>query len=95
MLLPRIVRLFSQRSVAEIQAEITQILANLTRRFPEDVSPTADFTKDLGMSSLDKLELLMVLEANFGVELENEKEAKEVNCVQKAVEFVRSKQGDR
>ncbi|WP_238700430.1 acyl carrier protein [Helicobacter pylori] len=43
------------------------------------VTPEAKFVKDLGVDSLDVLELIMALEERFGVEISDEQAEKIVN----------------
>ncbi|GAA6927264.1 hypothetical protein HpHUE22_12110 [Helicobacter pylori] len=43
------------------------------------VTPEAKFVKDLGVDSLDVVELIMALEERFGVEISDEQAEKIVN----------------
>ncbi|MGN8481850.1 acyl carrier protein [Helicobacter pylori] len=43
------------------------------------VTPEAKFVKDLGVDSLDILELIMALEERFGIEIPDEQAEKIVN----------------
>ncbi|MCQ2952373.1 acyl carrier protein [Helicobacter pylori] len=43
------------------------------------VTPEAEFVKDLGADSLDILELIMALEEKFGIEIPDEQAEKIVN----------------
>ncbi|MCQ2940785.1 acyl carrier protein [Helicobacter pylori] len=43
------------------------------------VTPEAKFVKDLGVDSLDVVELIMVLEERFGIEIPDEQAEKMVN----------------
>ncbi len=43
------------------------------------VTPEAEFVKDLGVDSLDVVELLMALEEKFGIEIPDEQAEKIVN----------------
>ncbi|MCQ2946088.1 acyl carrier protein [Helicobacter pylori] len=43
------------------------------------VTPEAKFVKDLGVDSLDIVELIMALEERFGIEIPDEQEEKIVN----------------
>jgi len=44
------------------------------------------------MTSLEHLELLLILESKFNVDVESQTEADSVSCVQSAADFVRRKQ---
>ncbi|WRC07137.1 acyl carrier protein [Helicobacter pylori] len=43
------------------------------------VTPEAEFVKDLGVDSLDIVELIMALEEKFGIEIPDEQAEKIVN----------------
>jgi acyl carrier protein len=51
------------------------------------VTPTASFEKDLGLDSLDVVELVMALEEEFGVEIPDA-EADKIAAVSDAVNYV-------
>ena len=53
------------------------------------VSPDADFQKDLGLDSLDVVELVMALEEEFGVEIPDA-EADKIASVSDAVNYMMS-----
>ncbi len=51
------------------------------------VSPEAHFEKDLGLDSLDVVELVMALEEEFGVEIPDA-EADRISSIAEAVNYV-------
>jgi NADH dehydrogenase (ubiquinone) 1 alpha/beta subcomplex 1 len=51
------------------------------------VSPSASFEKDLGLDSLDVVELVMALEEEFGVEIPDA-EADKISSVSDAVNYI-------
>lgn len=57
---------------------------------PDLVNPEARFAEDLGADSLDKVELLMAFEEEFGIEIDDS-EAEKVQTVAQANELVRGK----
>lgn len=57
----------------------------------EEVKPEANFTTDLGADSLDKVELVMAFEDEFGVEIPDE-EAEKIQTVQDALSFIEKTQ---
>lgn len=89
----KLTRLFVSSPNNQLEAAITQIISEFTKKPPSQISPSANFRTDLGLTSLDHLELLMILESKFNIEVEDNKEAELVKSVQSAVEFVRRKQG--
>ena len=54
---------------------------------PEKVSSESHFVNDLGLDSLDVVEIVMALEDEFGIEISDE-EAEKVFTVEDAVEFI-------
>ena len=53
----------------------------------EEVTPDASFVDDLGADSLDEVELLMVFEEEFGLEIPDE-DAEKITRVKDAVEYI-------
>lgn len=53
------------------------------------VTPTAHFTKDLGLDSLDTVEVVMAFEEEFGIEIPDS-EADKILSTADAIEFVAS-----
>lgn len=49
--------------------------------------PTATFTSDLGLDSLDAVEVVMAIEEEFGIEIPDA-EADEITTVQQAVDYI-------
>lgn len=54
---------------------------------PEQVTPTASFTTDLGADSLDTVELVMALEETFQIEIPDDA-AEKITVVQEAVDYI-------
>lgn len=54
---------------------------------PGQVSPTAHFTKDLGLDSLDAVEVVMALEEEFAIEIPDA-EADKILSVDDAVTYI-------
>lgn len=55
--------------------------------FPSQVSPTAAFQTDLGLDSLDVVELVMAMEEEFAIEIPDA-EADKITSVPEAVEYI-------
>lgn len=53
----------------------------------EEVTSDASFVDDLGADSLDEVELLMVFEEEFGLEIPDE-DAEKITRVKDAVEYI-------
>ena len=56
---------------------------------PEKVTETASFEDDLGADSLDAVELVMVFEEEFGIEIPDD-EAEKISTVGDAVRYLES-----
>ena len=57
----------------------------------EEVQPQASFVEDLNADSLDLVELILSLEAEFGMEISDE-DAEKIQKVQDAVDFIEEHQ---
>ena len=55
----------------------------------DEVVPKASFVDDLGADSLDLVELVMVLEEEFGYEIPDE-DAEKIQTVQDAISYITS-----
>ncbi|MCQ2729219.1 acyl carrier protein [Helicobacter pylori] len=59
--------------------DIQAVIAEQLNVDATQVTPEAEFVKDLGADSLDVVELIMALEEKFGVEIPDEQAEKIVN----------------
>ena len=57
----------------------------------DEVVPEASFVDDLGADSLDLVELVMVLEEEFGQEIPDE-DAEKIQTVQDAISYIQGNQ---
>ena len=55
----------------------------------DEVVPTASFVDDLGADSLDLVELVMMLEDQFGGEIPDE-DAEKIQTVQDAIDYIKN-----
>lgn len=67
---------------------------NLQDMKPEDIDDNAPlFGEGLGLDSIDSLELIVLLERNYGIKLEDPKESRNIlSSVQSMAEYIQSKQ---
>lgn len=64
--------------VKELKEEIIKVL-NLEDITPEDIDESAPlFGEGLGLDSIDALELIVMLEKNYGIKLEDPAKGKEI-----------------
>ncbi|KAL6765030.1 acyl carrier protein 1 [Haematococcus lacustris] len=75
------------------EAKVTERVVYVAKHFekvdPAKVTPAAHFEKDLGLDSLDTVELVMALEEEFGVEIPDA-EADKIASVKDAVQYLMS-----
>lgn len=74
----------------EILAKTKEVAGNYCSTAPEDIAVEANFTEDLGVDSLDMVEIIMELEEVFEVELEDG-EADELQTVDDVVNYIAKK----
>ena len=55
----------------------------------DEVTANASFTEDLGADSLDQVELVMLLEEEFNIEISDE-EAEKIKTVQDAINYIQA-----
>lgn len=75
---------------SSVEDRIKQIIVDQTGVKPEEVTPKSHLVNDLGLDSLDSVELVMALEEEFDIEIEDEI-AEKLVTVQQVVEHVQSK----
>lgn len=64
--------------VLQLKNEIIEVL-NLEGMVPEDIDENAPLFGDgLGLDSIDALELIVLMEKNYGIKLENPTQGKEI-----------------
>ncbi|KAL1737850.1 acyl carrier protein-like protein, partial [Schizophyllum fasciatum] len=52
-----------------IQSRVLDVLKSFEKVDPAKLSPTASFSNDLGLDSLDAVEVVMSIEEEFGIEI--------------------------
>lgn len=64
--------------IEELKGRIIEVL-NLEGVKPEDIDENASlFGEGLGLDSIDALELIVMMEKNYGIKLQNPSEGKEI-----------------
>ncbi|KAI9482693.1 MAG: acyl carrier protein-like protein [Benjaminiella poitrasii] len=74
-------------SHADIETRVLDVLRGFDKVDSSKISPNAHFIKDLGLDSLDTVEVVMAIEEEFSVEIPD-KEADEIKTAKQAVEYI-------
>ncbi|KAK4174466.1 acyl carrier protein-like protein [Triangularia setosa] len=74
----------------EVYERIKELLSGFDKvNNPENITETAHFANDLGLDSLDTVEVVMAIEEEFSIEIPD-KDADTIHSVDKAVEYITS-----
>ncbi|KAI1802535.1 acyl carrier protein-like protein [Daldinia bambusicola] len=74
----------------EVEGRIMNILQGFDKvNDPSNIKPTAHFSNDLGLDSLDTVEVVMAIEEEFSIEIPD-KDADAIHSVNQAVEYILS-----
>ncbi|CAH2064706.1 unnamed protein product [Thlaspi arvense] len=74
---------------SDVTDRVISVVKNFQRVDPAKVTPKAHFQNDLGLDSLDSVEVVMALEEEFGFEIPDN-EADKIQSVDLAVDFIAS-----
>ncbi|XP_057435807.1 acyl carrier protein 2, mitochondrial [Lotus japonicus] len=74
---------------SEVTDRVVSCVKNFQKVDPSKVTPNAHFQNDLGLDSLDSVEIVMALEEEFGFEIPDN-EADKINSIKLAVDFIAS-----
>ncbi|RHZ75611.1 hypothetical protein Glove_212g41 [Diversispora epigaea] len=72
---------------SNIEARIIDIIKSFDKVDPKKVSPHSKFADDLGLDSLDTVEVVMNIEEDFSIEIPD-KEADEIRSIKDAVDYI-------
>ncbi|KAL7109592.1 hypothetical protein ACP275_06G184400 [Erythranthe tilingii] len=74
---------------SEVADRVLSVVKNFQKVDPSKVTPNAHFQKDLGLDSLDTVEIVMAFEEEFGFEIPDN-EADKISSINLAVDFIAS-----
>ncbi|XP_059665619.1 acyl carrier protein 2, mitochondrial-like [Cornus florida] len=74
---------------SEVTDRVVSVVKNFQKVDPSKVTPNAHFQNDLGLDSLDTVELVMAFEEEFGFEIPDN-EADKISSISLAVDFISS-----
>jgi acyl carrier protein len=73
-----------------VQQKVSAILTEKLGIEPSQITPSANFLKDLGIDSLDYIELIMEFEQVFNIRIPDT-EGEQIRTVGQAVEYIEKK----
>ncbi|XP_010415071.1 PREDICTED: acyl carrier protein 2, mitochondrial [Camelina sativa] len=74
---------------SEVTDRVLSVVKNFQKVDPSKVSPKSHFQNDLGLDSLDTVEVVMALEEEFGFEIPDT-DADKIHSINLAVDFIAS-----
>ncbi|KAL5769602.1 hypothetical protein ACOSP7_013756 [Xanthoceras sorbifolium] len=74
---------------SEVSDRVVSVVKNSQKVDPSKATPKAHFQNDLGLDSLDTVEIVMALEEEFGFEIPDN-EADKISSIDLAVDFIAS-----
>ncbi|CAL5321915.1 unnamed protein product [Camellia sinensis] len=74
---------------SEVADRVISVVKNFQKVDPSKVTPNAHFQNDLGLDSLDTVEIVMAFEEEFGFEIPDN-EADKISSINLAVDFIAS-----
>ena len=77
--------------MSDIANRVKDIIVDKLTVDEAEVTPTAEFSKDLGADSLDTVELIMEFEKEFGINIPDDK-AESIATVGDAIAFIEAAQ---
>ena len=77
--------------MADIANRVKAIIVDKLTVDENEVTPTAEFSKDLGADSLDTVELIMEFEKEFGITIPDE-DAEKITTVGDAIDYIEKHQ---
>jgi acyl carrier protein len=79
----------SEVMIMIIEEQVKNLIVEQLGVSLDEVTPTASFVDDLGADSLDLVELVMMLEEEFGGEIPDE-DTEKIQTVQDAIDYIKN-----
>lgn len=78
--------------MSDIEKRVKDIIVDKLTVDENEVTPAAEFSKDLGADSLDTVELIMEFEKEFGIQIPDA-DAEKITTVGDAISYIESHLG--
>jgi len=79
-------------SKEEIVGKVKELISQSLGVSPDEIVPDASFIDDLGADSLDIVEMVMLIEKEFDIEIPDE-DAEKISTVQHAIDYINDHMG--
>ncbi|KAI8646206.1 acyl carrier protein-like protein [Parasitella parasitica] len=87
MATPSMFRMYATLPREDVQSRVLDVVKSFDKVDGGKVTPESNFVKDLGLDSLDTVEVVMAIEEEFSVEIPD-KDADAIHSVQQAIEYI-------
>lgn len=77
---------------ADLRVKVVEVLAEEFELDPADMGPEATLYEDLGLDSLDAVDMVVVLEKTFGTKLTDEEALRSIRSMEDLFQFLLSLQ---
>jgi len=79
----------------ELRRKVVEVLAEEFELDPGEMTPEATLYEDLGLDSLDAVDMVVVLEKTFGMKLSNEEELRTIRTVADLLQLLERLQSEQ
>ncbi|KAI7902103.1 acyl carrier protein-like protein [Cokeromyces recurvatus] len=80
-------RMYASLPKEDVQTRVMEVVKSFDKVDPSKVTLESNFIKDLGLDSLDTVEVVMAIEEEFSVEIPD-KDADAIHSVQQAIDYI-------
>ncbi len=79
----------------EVVRMVNEVFRDSFEIEPDRLQPQAEIFRDLGLDSLDMVDLVVALQKKFGVQLHSNPEVRQIRSLQDLYTFIRAEQAKR
>ncbi|CAO0798655.1 NADH dehydrogenase 1, alpha/beta subcomplex subunit 1 NDUFAB1/ACP [Mucor lusitanicus] len=87
MATPSMLRMYATLPREDVQSRVLDVVKSFDKVDGSKVTAESNFVKDLGLDSLDTVEVVMAIEEEFSVEIPD-KDADAIHSVQQAIDYI-------